>query len=343
MIRQMNQLFPTELIGSYALPSWLWIAIERAEEHGDLGESDIQETLDDAVNMALLDQQKAGIDILTDGEMRRRDFIQNFYGLMSGLNKISPRRTFGSAGYDQNPRYEVVGEVTAPNGLGVVEELEYLKTLTDKPVKICLPGPITLSLPLILKGGYSDKESLIAAMTQIVNAEMKALVNAGGTYLQIDEPRYATTHEDAKKLIAIFNKTRDGVDATVGLHFCFGNFKGRSHDKRNYSYITPNLGDANCDQFNFEFANREFAQIGLLEQLPTECKVGVGVVDVKSYFVETPEEVAANIKLAAEHVAPERIVVTPDCGFNHCPRHVAFGKIKSMVAGAAIVRQELAG
>ena len=188
----MNQLFPTELIGSYALPSWLWIATERAEERGDLGESDIQETLDDAVNMALLDQQKAGVDILTDGEMRRRDFIQNFYGLMSGLNKISPKRTFGSAGYDQNPRYEVVGEVTAPNGLGVVEELEYLQTLTDQPFKICVPGPITLSLPLILKGGYSDKDSLIAAMTQIVNAEMKALVSAGADYLQVDEPRYAT-------------------------------------------------------------------------------------------------------------------------------------------------------
>jgi 5-methyltetrahydropteroyltriglutamate--homocysteine methyltransferase len=339
----MSQLFPTELIGSYALPSWLWIATERAEERGDLGESDIKETLDDAVNMAVLDQQKAGIDILTDGEMRRRDFIQNFYGLMSGLNKISPKRTFGSAGYDQNPRYEVVNEVTAPNGLGVVEELEYLQTMTDQPFKICVPGPITLSLPLILKGGYPDKESLVAAMTQIVNAEMKALVSAGATYLQVDEPRYATTHEDAKNLITIFNKTRDGVDATVGLHFCFGNFKGRSHDKRNYSYITPNLGNANCDQFNFEFANREFAQIGLLEQLPADCKVGVGVVDVKSYFVETPEEVADSIRLAAKHVAPERIVVTPDCGFNHCPRHVAFGKMKSMVTGAAIVRKELAG
>ena len=338
----MSQLFPTELIGSYALPSWLWMAIERAEEQGDLGESDIQETLDDAVNMALLDQQKAGLDVLTDGEMRRRDFIQNFYGLMSGLNKIPPKRTFGSAGYDQNPRYEVVAEITAPDGLGIVAELDHLAAQTDQPYKICVPGPITLSLPLILKGGYQDKQALLAAMTQIVNAEMKALVKAGATYLQVDEPRYATTHEDAKNLISIFNKTREGVDASVGLHFCFGNFKGRSHDKRNYAYITPNLGEANCDQFNFEFANREFAQIELLEQLPTDCKVGVGVVDVKSYFVETPEEVAANIRLAAQHVAAERIVVTPDCGFNHCPRHVALGKMKSMVAGAEIVRRELA-
>jgi len=339
----MNQLLPTELIGSYALPSWLWMAIERAEERGDLGESDIDETLNDAVNMALLDQQKAGIDVLTDGEMRRRDFIQNFYGLMSGLNKIAPKRTFGSAGYDQNPRYEVIDSVTAPNGLGIVEELDYMQTQTDKPYKICVPGPITLSLPLILKGGYDDKEALIGDMIKIVNAEMKALVEAGATYLQVDEPRYATSHEDAKKLVTIYNKTRAGVDANVGLHFCFGNFKGRSHDKRDYSYITPNLGDAECDQFNFEFANREFNQIELLAQLPPDCRIGVGVVDVKSYVVETPEQVAASIRLAAEHVAAERIVVTPDCGFNHCPRHVALGKMQSMVAGAAIVRAELEG
>ena len=339
----MSQLFPTELIGSYALPSWLWMAIERAEERGDLGESDIEETLNDAVNMALLDQEKAGVDVYTDGEMRRRDFIQNFYGLVSGLNKISAKRTFGSAGYDQNPRYEVTGQVTAPNGLGIVEELEYMQTQTDKPCKICVPGPITLSLPLILKGGYEDKEALIDDMTVIVNAEMKALVAAGATYLQVDEPRYATSHEDARKLITIYNKTRAGVDARVGLHFCFGNFKGRSHDKRDYSYITPNLGNAECDQFNFEFANREFNQIELLAQLPPESRVGVGVVDVKSYFVETPEQVATGIRLAAQHVAAERIVVTPDCGFNHCPRHVAFAKMQSMVAGAAIVRAEVAG
>src|SRR5437763_16846060 len=119
----MKPLFPTELIGSYALPTWLWIALERIEHAGDLGETDIRETLDDAVQLAVLDQERAGLDVLTDGEMRRRDFIQNFYGEMTGLRKLSPARHFGAAGYDQHPRYEVVDKVTAPRGLGIVNEV----------------------------------------------------------------------------------------------------------------------------------------------------------------------------------------------------------------------------
>lgn len=339
----MDQLFQTELIGSYALPGWLWVFSERAEERGDLGETDIREALEDAVAIALLDQERAGVDIVTDGEMRRRDFIQNFYGLMSGLNKLPPARVLGAAGYDQNPRYEVVDKVEAPQGLGIVEELHYLKDHTRKPFKICVPGPITLSLPLILKGGYGNREELLADMIRIVNAEMRALAAAGAGYLQVDEPRYATSHADARRLVEVFNQTRAGVEARVGLHICFGNFRGRSRDRRDYSYILSSLAEAHCDQFNLEFANREFAQIELLAELPPDCQVGVGVIDVKSYFVETPEEVAEHLRLAAEYLPAGRIVVTPDCGFNHCPRHIAFAKMKAMVEGAQRARRELAG
>jgi len=337
----VNELFPTELIGSYALPSWLWIVQERIESERDLGETDIQESLDDAVNIALLDQEQAGIDVVTDGEMRRRDFIQNFYGMMTGLRKLEPARTFGSAGYDQNPRYEVIDKVTALEGLGIVSEVHYLKHHTRKPFKVCVPGPMTLSLPLILKGGYHDEEQLLVDMIAIVNTEMKALAAAGADYLQVDEPRYATTDEDARRLVEILNATCDGVNARIGLHLCFGNFKGRSHDHRDYSYVIPALNEARCDQFNFEFANREFAQIEMLAGVPSAAKIGLGVTDVKSYFVESPNDVASAIQLATKHVSAERIVVTPDCGFNHCPRHIAYRKMCAMVEGAAIVRGTL--
>src|SRR5205823_6148180 len=166
---------PTELIGSYAIPSWLWITLERIEHQADAGEADIKETLDDAVRIAVLDQERAGLDVLTDGEMRRRDFIQNFYGLLTGLKKLPPARHFGAAGYDQNPRYEVIDRVTAPRGLGIVAEVAPLRAMTTKPIKICVPGPITLSLPLILRGGYPGRDQLLDDMVQIVNAEMKAL------------------------------------------------------------------------------------------------------------------------------------------------------------------------
>ncbi len=337
----MTTLLPTELIGSYALPSWLWIALERIEHQADLGETDVRETLDDAVRIAVLDQERAGLDVITDGEMRRRDFIQNFYGYLTGLKRWPPARHFGSAGYDQNPRYEVVDRVTAPAGLGIVAELAPLRGVTTKPIKICVPGPITLSMPLILRGGYATGEALLEDMVRVVNAEMKALVAAGADYLQVDEPRFATRPEDAHRLVEIFNATRAGVAARVGLHVCFGNFQGRSFDRRDYAPLFPALRVARCDQFNLEFANREFAQIELLRQFRSDQKIGVGVVDVKSYFVESPEEVAAALRLALRHAPAENVVVTPDCGFNHCPRHVAFRKMQAMVLGAALVRREL--
>ena len=334
----MTQLLPTELIGSYALPSWLHLTLQH---RADLGVDDLGESLDDAVRLAVFDQQSAGLDVITDGELRRRDFIQSFYDRLSGLRPLPPARRFGAAGYDQNPRHEVVDQITAPQGLGIVEEFQFLRALTGGAVKMCLPGAMTLALPLLLQAGYSGKDELIEDLARIVNAEMKALVKAGASLLQIDEPRYATSHADAKKLVELFNFTRRGVTASVGLHLCFGNFKGRSRDRRDYSALFPAILAAECDQFNLEFANREFAQIELLQQFRADQRIGIGVVDVKSYFVETPEEVAAGIRRAMQHAPVANLVITPDCGFNHCPRHIALQKIQSLVAGAALVRQEI--
>ena len=297
----MTQLLPTELIGSYALPSWLDVTLQH---RADLGAEDLNEALDDAVRLAVFDQQNAGLDVITDGEMRRRDFIQSFYDRLTGLRPFPPARRFGAAGYDQNPGHKVVDTVTAPRGLGIVEEFEFLRSLSDAPLKMCLPGAMTLALPLILQGGYPAKDKLIEDLARIVNAEMKLLVQAGARLMQIDEPRYATSQIDAKNLVDLFNFTREGVTANVGLHLCFGNFKGRSRDRRDYSQLFPAILDAKCDQFNLEFANREFAQIELLKHFREDQRIGVGVVDVKSYFVETPAEVADAIRLATRHVEP---------------------------------------
>jgi 5-methyltetrahydropteroyltriglutamate--homocysteine methyltransferase len=336
-------LLPTELVGSYALPSWLWVVLERIEETGDLGEADTQETLNDAVSIAVLDQERAGLDVITDGEMCRRDFIQSFYSRLGGLTKLDPERHFGAAGYDQNPRYEVIGPITAPAGLGIVAEFNRLREATSKPTKICVPGPMTLALPLLLRSHYESRDQLLGDMATIVKDELNALVRAGATYVQIDEPRYISSHEDAARLVELFNSTRAGITAQVGLHVCFGNFKGRARDRRNYSALFPALLDADADQFNLEFANREYSQVELLSEFGPTQRVGVGVIDVKSYFVETPNEVADGIRRALAHVRPENVVLIPDCGLNHCPRHVAFQKLLALSRGAEIVRQELSG
>jgi 5-methyltetrahydropteroyltriglutamate--homocysteine methyltransferase len=233
--------------------------------------------------------------------------------------------------------------ITAPEGLGIAEELVWLQAATSKPFKLCVPGPMTLALPLELQAHYETRADLLEDMAGIINAELLALVSAGAEYLQVDEPRFISSHEEAMRLVDLFNATRAGVEARVGLHVCFGNFRGRARDRRDYSALFPALLEANADQFNLEFANREFSQIELLGRFRDSQHVGVGVVDVKSYFVETPAEVAASIRLALKHAAAEKLVITPDCGFNHCPRHVAFGKIVAVAEGAAIVRRELSG
>ena len=211
--------------------------------------------------------------------------------------------------------------------------------MTSRPIKICVPGPMTLALPLILKGGYKRSDELVDDVAAIVSAEMSPLVAAGATYLQIDEPRYVSSGDEPARLVELFNGMRARVEARVGLHLCFGNFKGRSRDRRDYTALFPGLIDARADQFNLEFANREFSQIDLLRHFRSDQRVGIGVIDVKSYFVESPEEVAAGIRLALQYAPIENIVVTPDCGFNHTPRHVALAKIEAMVRGAAIVRE----
>ena len=333
-----HPLYPTELIGSYALPGWL-IAFEERAAAEDLGDSDIGEALDDAVNVALFDQECAGVDVVTDGEMRRRDFIQGFYGRITGLTSLPPERLLGAAGYDQNPRYRVDGQLRATGGLGICAEVDYLRHLTDKPIKVCVPGPVTMSLPLLLPDGGRSRDAVLADMISIINAEMQSLVAAGVTYLQIDEPRYATSHAAGEELVEVLNATYDGVKARVGVHLCFGNFKGRSRDRRDYRYLFPALKKVRCSQLNFEFANRELSQIELLAEVPASIDVGVGVIDVKSYYVERAEEVATALEKAALHIDATRIVAVPDCGLNHCPRHIARAKLRALTAGAQIARQ----
>ena len=193
------------------------------------------------------------------------------------------------------------------------------------------------SLLAALRGKRLGTWQSVAAMAII------SLVAAGATYLQIDEPRYATSHAAGSELVEVLNATCDGVQARVGVHLCFGNFRGRSRDRRDYRYLFPALARARCDQLNFEFANREQAQLELLAQVPEPMDVGVGVVDVKSYFVEDAGEVAAALEQAARHLDARRIVAVPDCGFNHCPRHIARAKLQALTDGARLARQRAGG
>lgn len=336
-------LLPTSVIGSYAWPAWLHVALWAAQR-GELGPDDMRETQDDAVDMALRDQEDAGVDIVSDGEMRRTGFFTAaFYGFLTGLRELPPQRRIGVAGHDQRESYEAVEPITAPDGLGLLTEYNYVKQRTARPIKMPCPGPFTLAGRIKPGTVYTTRWEVAEALVPIINAELKALVAAGCTFIQIDEPSIAVRPDAPHAFVELFNATVAGVNAKIGLHLCFGNYVGRPTAKRTYRPLFPHILDAHADQYALEFANRELAEIDLWREFPSEKELAAGLVDVKNYYIETPEDVAGRIRAALHYVAPEKLTIVPDCGFSQTARWAARAKLKAMVEGTRIVRRELAG
>jgi 5-methyltetrahydropteroyltriglutamate--homocysteine methyltransferase len=330
------------VIGSHAIPGWLHLARE-AIKQGTLGPTEITELYNDATDLAIADQERAGVDLIADGEMRRLHFIQGFYQFITGLATVPAPRRLGAVGYDQVPGQDVQARIAAPDGLGIVADYQYALSRATRPLKATCPGPLTLTLPARALGPYADRVELAADFAAIINTELKALVAAGARHIQLDEPSYSYFDLPMETLVELFNRAVDGVEATIGLHVCFGNFHGRPRTSRSYRRLFPGLLDARADQFALEFANREMAEIDLLREVSAQRSVALGVIDIKSYYPETAAEVAARIRLALQYAPAERLTVAPDCGFNHTPRHSCVAKLEAMVAGARTVRQELTG
>jgi len=342
----MNQpLLTTSVIGSYAWPAWLHTALAAAQR-GEMGPDDLIDTQNDAVDMALRDQEDAGVDIITDGEMRRVGFFTaEFYGHMSGLREVPPRRKIGVGGHDQRESYEAVEPIAAPDGLGLSEEFEYVRTRTQLPLKVPCPGPFTLAGRIKPGTVYNDRIEVAYVLSAIINRELKALVAAGVTFLQLDEPSYAVHSQKhaPEEFVRLFNQTVAGVDAKITLHLCFGNYLGRPVAKRTYRPLFPHILDTHTDQLALEFANREMAEVELWQEFASEKELAAGVVDVKNYYVETPEDVAQRVRRVLKVVSPEKLSLTPDCGFSQTARWAARAKLKALVDGVRIVRQELNG
>ncbi|HEV8723312.1 MAG TPA: methionine synthase [Candidatus Binatia bacterium] len=333
-------ILPTTVIGSYAYPSWLWTALEEMRQ-GKYGESDIAETLSDAVKIAIHDQEEAGIDIVNDGEMRRWYVFQSWYKRLSGLEPLEPLRKVGFYGNDSTARYRAVSRLGASRGLGIVEEFLYLKSHTQRPIKVTCTGPVTMTMPIELGSVYKDRIELAGEVAHVINAELKALAAAGADFIQIDEPSYALLPGSMNEWANLFNEAVSGVKAKIALHICFGSVGGRPGGKRSYRWMLPKLLDARADQFVLEFASRELKELELCRDFAGRGEVGVGVVDVKSLYVETPAEIAERLREALAFVDAEKLYVNPDCGFFHLPRGVAYQKMQNMVAGTQIVRREI--
>jgi len=335
-------LFPTMGVGSYASPSWL-LAARRVVRAGDAGPADMEEAIQDAIKIAVWDQEEAGLDILTDGEIRRQRFLWNVVEKLSGLTLIPAQRKLGVVSYDSAPRFETVERVSAPTGFGLVEEYTYVRTLTDKPLKVCCPGPLTIALPITPKGGYTNGDYLpmLYDLAELVNRELRQLVAAGATFIQVDEPSAAgrTPVLPVAEIVKLFNKTVEGVQAKIALHICFGNNQGRPAMKRTYKPLFPGILEAKADQFALEYANREMAELELWNQYGGDRELAAGVIDVKSMYLETPEDVVERIRAVLKHVAPDKLYLTCDCGFSASSRNLARAKLNALVAGAKIARK----
>jgi len=337
-------LLPTTVVGSHAYPSWFLTALE-AIKNGDYGITDEREAFDDAVNAAILDQERAGVDIISDGEMRRWHFVQGFYQHMQGLERQPDLRKVGVYGYDMPPRYRAVERITVPDGLGIVEEYQYARRVATQPLKVTCPGPLTLGIHIQLHDTsvYKDRLELTWEFTGVVNSELKALVDAGATFIQIDEPSYAIIPGTPKDYLDIYHAAVQGVRAKLALHICFGNLASRPRGPRRYATLFPTFAEARADQFVLEFANREMREIERVRDFCGEREVGFGVVDIKSFYLEPATEIAARIREALHYIAPEKVYINPDCGFFQLPRWLTVRKLQRMVEGAKIVRHELAG
>jgi 5-methyltetrahydropteroyltriglutamate--homocysteine methyltransferase len=338
-------LLCTTVIGSYPFPAWLEFACQHLPQ---FGEADLDELKDDAVIAAIHDQVAAGLDVITDGEQTRLDFNLSFYGFLEGIAlEAAPQRRFGPPAHDQRGRHAVVAEIRAPRGLGAVSEFERLRRLAPPgPIlKSSVPGPYTLSGRLVPNAQYPDRYALTEALLPIVRGELEALVSAGCGEITVDEPSMScyAHREDPKRLVDIFNRTVEPVarKARLSTHLCFGNYKGRAVGPRRYAPMFPAFLEMTVDEIHLEMASREFAELELVGLIGKRKSVAVGVIDVKSYYIETLEDVANRVRACLKHAPPERLSVAPDCGLSQTARWAAKTKLRNMVAGVKTVRKEI--
>lgn len=335
----------TTVIGSYPFPAWLDYAAAHLDE---FGKDDMAELQNDAVIAVIHDQTTAGLDVITDGEQTRLDFNLSFYGFLSGISKEAeaPRR-FGPPGHDQRGKHSITGEIRAPQGLGVVEEYNRLKWLAPMgpTLKASIPGPYTLSGRLVPNSQYPDRWAVTEALIPIVRKEIEDCLAVGCTELTIDEPSMScyAYREDPKRFVDIFNRT---VEPAIGkchlsTHLCFGNYKGRAVAPRQYLPMFPAFLDFHVDEIHLEMASREFAELELCGEISKTKIVSVGIIDVKSYYVETVNDVAARVRRCLRFASPENISFAPDCGLSQTARWAARQKLANMVAGVHVVKKEL--
>src|SRR5580765_395574 len=328
-------LLPTAAIGSYSIPAWL----ERAKNDylsRKLSRHDLDEMHDAARKGAIKDQEVAGVDLVSDGELQRDNMIDYFVERLPGVQIDLGSKRFYYDFYES-----VVRSKLASGPLGLADEVRFLRRFTERRGKVAVSGPHTL-VKRIQNRYYPSEEAFALDLARVLNAELRELVRAGATDIQIDEPYYSGFPEDLPWAIRAVNAMVESVEATIHLHVCYGNRYGKPSWEGSYRYLFPAILEANVQLVSLEFARRGDEDLELFKEFNPKFSLGLGVVDVKIQDVESPGFVADRIRRALEVVPPGKLVVNPDCGCLHLPRDIAFNKLCAMVEGARLVRYELA-
>ena len=341
----MNTLLPTTVVGSYPQPDWLIDRDNlrgrlpprvRAREIWRVAAPFLEEAQDDATLIAIRDMERAGIDIISDGEMRRESYSNRFATALEGVDIERPGSALDRTGH-ANPVPRVAGPIRRKGPIEV-RDVQFLRANTDRAIKITLPGPFTMAQQA-LDEHYRDEEALAMAYADAVNAEAKDLKAAGADVIQLDEPYMQAMPEKARRFaVKAINRALAGVAGPTAVHLCFGYAYIVKGKPAGYSFLAE-LAEVAADQISIEAAQPRL-DLGILRDLAPKT-VLVGVLDLADISVESAETVAERIRSALRFAPPERIVPAPDCGMKYLPRATAFGKLKALAEGVAIVRREL--
>ena len=345
----MKNILQTTVVGSYPQPDWLVdkkmlldAGPPRVWMHEVWRLKDpvfLEQAQDDATELAVRDMERAGLDIVSDGEVRRESYFNRFANSLDGLDVDNPGEMIGR---DDKMKIvpRVVGEIRRSKPVQV-RDVEVLRKMTTRPIKITIPGPFTM-MRMAKDEYYNDRHALLLAYAKVVNEEIRDYKAAGCDVVQIDEPFLESFVEDAEKWgVEGINRSLDGIKGTTVIHLCFGYGAFVKREKPNaYHFLAP-LNDCAATQISIEAAQPKLdpAQLKLL----SKKEVMYGVIALNSEQVETPEIVAERLRAALKHASPEQIVVAPDCGMKYLSRDVAFAKLKAMVEGTEIVRAEITG
>jgi 5-methyltetrahydropteroyltriglutamate--homocysteine methyltransferase len=345
-------LLPTTVVGSYSVPEWLE-RLKTEYYQRRISAQHLAEIHEVAIKAAVKDQELAGIDIVSDGELRRDNDVDYFLARIPGVHIPQRAKT------DYFDYYDV--EVTRPlpelpspagpggseagagsPGLGLADDFRFTRQLTPKPIKFSFTGPFSLSRRIRDKA-YAEPGELVRALARRLNTEARELAQAGAGLLQIDEPFLAGYPEQVDLAVEAVNIVTEDVPVTWALHVCYGNRYARPSWEGHYDFLFPAVKAARVDQIVLEFARKGLDDLRLIRQHGWDKWLGLGVIDVKNSEVEAAELVASRIERALGYVPAERLMVNPDCGLRHLAPEVARQKLRAMVAGVALVRAELAG